>query len=177
MTAGERLRKIRNASGLSIRAAAEKMGYNSPGSYQYYENSTEKHLPWKFVQKALDVFVGLGQPPVKKADVMRLTNAAEITKGLTVKAESPDEFMTVPIYDIRASAGPGALADDGEPIGFQPYRMQELDRLTRTDRDLLAVIRVAGDSMEPTLHNADQVLIDRTVEEGRSGRNIHSGTR
>lgn len=81
-----------------------------------------------------------------------------------------EKFETVPIFDIRASAGPGAMAEDGEPIGYQPYREQELSRITRADLSDLAVIRVAGDSMEPTLTNADQVLIDRTVKKvGRDG--------
>jgi len=62
------------------------------------------------------------------------------------------------------------MAEDGEPIGYQPYRQQELSRITRTAEDNLAVIRVAGDSMEPTLANADQVLVDRSVRKvGRDG--------
>lgn len=81
-----------------------------------------------------------------------------------------ETITTIPIYDIRASAGPGSLAEDGEPVGYQPYRQQEIARLTRTAEDQLAVIRVAGDSMEPTLANADQVLVDRSVRKvGRDG--------
>lgn len=81
-----------------------------------------------------------------------------------------DAVTSIPIYDIRASAGHGALGADGDPIGFQPYRVQELSRITRAAEEELAVIRVSGDSMEPTLANADQVLIDRTVTKvGRDG--------
>ncbi|MAN65336.1 S24 family peptidase [uncultured Hyphomonas sp.] len=87
-----------------------------------------------------------------------------------LKPSHREAITTIPIYDIRASAGPGAMAEDGEPIGYQPYRQQELSRITRTAEDNLAVIRVAGDSMEPTLANADQVLVDRSVRKvGRDG--------
>lgn len=91
--------------------------------------------------------------------------------GTPVKGGGAKEVITtIPIYDIRASAGPGSLAEDGEPIGYQPYRQQEISRLTRTNEEYLAVIRVAGDSMEPTLANADQVLVDRSVRKvGRDG--------
>lgn len=90
--------------------------------------------------------------------------------GLDKPRSMSEAITTIPIYDIRASAGPGSLAEDGEPIGYQPYRSQEISRITRTTEDMLAVIRVAGDSMEPTLANADQVLVDRSVRKvGRDG--------
>lgn len=80
------------------------------------------------------------------------------------RSQGGDPVLTVPIYDIRASAGAGALVEDGEPTGFQPYREQELSRLTRASTMELAVIQVAGDSMWETLHDGDKVLVDRTVQ-------------
>lgn len=80
------------------------------------------------------------------------------------RSQGSEPFMSVPIYDIRASAGAGALVEDGEPTGYQPYREQELLRLTRASTMDLAVIQVAGDSMWETLHDGDKVLVDRTVK-------------
>ena len=74
-----------------------------------------------------------------------------------------DEITAVPIFDIRASAGAGALVEDGEPTAWQPYRTQELSRLTRARTNDLAVIQVAGDSMWETLHDGDKVLVDRSI--------------
>jgi phage repressor protein C with HTH and peptisase S24 domain len=79
------------------------------------------------------------------------------------RVHSGEPILTVPIYDIRASAGAGALVEDGAPTGFQPYREQELSRLTTSGTENLAVIQVAGDSMWETLHDGDKVLVDRTV--------------
>ncbi|MEO0955649.1 MAG: helix-turn-helix transcriptional regulator [Pseudomonadota bacterium] len=88
----------------------------------------------------------------------------DTNKPVAVTPRRKEEFASVPIYDIRASAGDGALVEDGSPIGFQPYREQELTRLTRANMEDLAVIRVAGDSMWETLHDGDKVLVDRTVK-------------
>lgn len=74
-----------------------------------------------------------------------------------------DPIISVPIYDIRASAGTGSIAEDGAPTGYQPYRAQEIGRLTPSDPQNLSVIMVAGDSMWDTLHDGDKVLVDRTV--------------
>ena len=65
----------------------------------------------------------------------------------------------MPIYDIRASAGAGALIEDGDPTGFQPYREAEISKYNISD---LAVIQVGGDSMWETLHDGDKVLVNRS---------------
>lgn len=74
------------------------------------------------------------------------------------------EYIPVGVYDVRVSAGPGALNEDvGEPETFNLFRMEWLNRITNTPNERLAVLRVAGDSMAMTLHNGDHVLVDRTV--------------
>lgn len=69
-----------------------------------------------------------------------------------------EEIQSIPIYDIRASAGSGALVEDGEPTGYQPFREAEIARYNPLD---LAVIQVGGDSMWDTLHDGDKVLVNR----------------
>ncbi len=78
--------------------------------------------------------------------------AGAISEGVT------EGFQAVPIYDIRASAGAGALVEDGAPSGYQPYRIAEIDRW---NIEQLAVIQVGGDSMWETLHDGDKVLVNR----------------
>lgn len=74
-----------------------------------------------------------------------------------------DHYWPVPVYDIRASAGAGALVEDGDPTGFQIFRDQFLQRISRAPLTHLAVIHVGGDSMWETLHDGDSVLVDRTA--------------
>ena len=87
-----------------------------------------------------------------------------------IPAEKPstrpmeEEFALLPVFDARAAAGYGCINDDApEPMHFNAYRLDWLHRVTSASTDMLAVVRVAGDSNWPTLHDGDHVLIDRTV--------------
>ncbi|MBK8199206.1 MAG: helix-turn-helix transcriptional regulator [Acidobacteria bacterium] len=91
---------------------------------------------------------------------LRGDNLEKVQKALgEFGAPLPDsDVRQVAIYDIRASAGAGALVEDGTPSGWQPYRASEIDRWNIED---LAVIQVGGDSMWETLHDGDKVLVNR----------------
>jgi len=80
-----------------------------------------------------------------------------------------ERLATVPRIEIRASAGPGGAADieeRGVPMGFDPALLRDLG-VRRSSA--LSVIRVSGDSMEPTLRDGDDILVDRAVSAVRSG--------
>lgn len=82
-----------------------------------------------------------------------------------------DLYISVPVYDIRAAAGAGAMNDpDGNPLFHYPFPRDWLGAITRAGREFLAMIRVDGDSMEKTLFNGDYVLVNRSVRQiGRDG--------
>lgn len=68
-------------------------------------------------------------------------------------------FFGVPRLDIGASAGAGALAGEEVrvgAIGFDPAWL----RREGLAPDRLSVVRVAGDSMEPTLFDGDEIMVD-----------------
>ncbi len=67
----------------------------------------------------------------------------------------------VPRLDVDAAAGAGAFDGDesgGGHIAFDPVWLR---RMTRGAPDQLSIIRVAGDSMAPTLADGDDILVDR----------------
>src|SRR5690606_11649037 len=73
-------------------------------------------------------------------------------------------YCLVPVYDARASAGPGALnADKPQPLHHNVFRKDWLASVTNASPKDLAVMRVAGDSMWDTLHDGDYILVDRAV--------------
>jgi len=75
----------------------------------------------------------------------------------------PDNITEVVRYDAALSAGPGSLIDpNAEPLGVCHFETQWLKTVTRAVGEQLAVVRVDGDSMEPTLADGDWILIDRT---------------
>ena len=66
----------------------------------------------------------------------------------------------VPVYDIAASAGHGTYVDYEMQVAQLSLPRDYLRSLTSTGPDRLAIIRVKGDSMEPTLRDGDIVLVD-----------------
>lgn len=78
-------------------------------------------------------------------------------------------LVTVPRIAIGASAGPGGIAEieeQGRPIAFDDGLLRDLGAGRRS---ALSIIRVAGESMEPTLYDGDDILVDRGSTEIRPG--------
>jgi SOS-response transcriptional repressor LexA len=79
-----------------------------------------------------------------------------------------DDLIAVPVLDVRASAGPGAFAEDERTrarMRFDPSWLRGLS----LDPKQLSVIQVTGDSMAPTLHDGDDILVDRATRPLRNG--------
>lgn len=68
----------------------------------------------------------------------------------------------MPVYDVAASAGNGTHVEGEEVICNMAFDRGFLRRMTDAPPRDLAIIRVKGHSMEPTLLDDDHVLIDRT---------------
>jgi phage repressor protein C with HTH and peptisase S24 domain len=70
------------------------------------------------------------------------------------------ELVHVPVLDIEASAGHGALAAMESRSAQFGFDENWLRRLTASKASSLSIIAVHGDSMEPTLHDGDEVMVD-----------------
>ena len=77
-------------------------------------------------------------------------------------AHKEEETASIPVYDIRASAGNGMVIHDENILYHISFRLDFLHRVSNAPLEKLSVITVDGDSMEPTLSPEDTVLIDRT---------------
>ena len=80
--------------------------------------------------------------------------------GPTRHAGPVIDLIQVPILDVQASAGHGALAEmeaKSAQFGFDPNWLR---KLTASKSPSLSIIGVCGDSMEPTLSDGDDVLVD-----------------
>jgi hypothetical protein len=68
---------------------------------------------------------------------------------------------------LGASAGPGTIAQDFAPVDRLRFSGRWL-RQQGLEPGMLSVIEVEGDSMEPTLRDGDEILVDRTARPLRS---------
>ena len=81
------------------------------------------------------------------------------------------EWSDVPRLALGASAGQGALASGEEAIGAFRFATRWL-RDQGLDPSALSTIAVSGDSMEPTLRDGDEILVDRTPRQLRDGIHV-----
>lgn len=75
------------------------------------------------------------------------------------EGEERPPYASAPKYEVLAAAGSGAEVVTEEVKGQLGFNWDWL-REQRLDAGRLAVIDVQGDSMEPTLHDGDSLLLD-----------------
>jgi phage repressor protein C with HTH and peptisase S24 domain len=76
--------------------------------------------------------------------------------------DRPPKMMVVPVLDVRASAGHGAASSRETKLGAIAFETRWLKTLSSGSIADLSVIQVIGDSMEPTLADGDDVIVDRS---------------
>lgn len=76
----------------------------------------------------------------------------------------PAGWSTIPLYDVEAAAGPGAVVEREKVLAWLAFRDDWLrDREIRPGR--AAIIQVRGDSMEPFIRRGDWLLLDLAAAE------------
>lgn len=80
-----------------------------------------------------------------------------------------NDFVFIPYYNVQASAGRGAWADNEEQNTVLAFRRDWLSMFVTRHFEQLSVISVKGDSMAGVLEDQDTILIDHTKTEPRDG--------
>ncbi len=99
------------------------------------------------ISPALAQFAGEPQTPHKKPPLA-----------------APDGFVLVPRYDVAASMGAGAVIHSEQIVDHLAFRAEWVRNELGANPKHLVLISATGDSMEPTLHSSDLLLIDRSVQ-------------
>lgn len=86
----------------------------------------------------------------------------------SVPGSHPEEFSYVPKVRARLSAGGGSLVVDEAIETYYAFRHAWLKRKGQISQ--MRLMRVSGDSMEPTLRDEDVVLIDLSQTEIYTGK-------
>jgi hypothetical protein len=143
-----------------LASVSRAIGKNHAYLQQYVKRSTPRNLAEE-VRIALGGHFKVDPSEFRPGGTTPAAVTARKMRGLIPIAGQ--DYALLPVYDLRLSAGAGAYAgEESEPLYFEPYRFQWLRSITAAAPEMLVVARVEGDSMEPTLHNGDQVLLDRT---------------
>lgn len=90
--------------------------------------------------------------------------------GLPVESVA-GALVSVPRLDVGAAAGAGAFGGEERARGHIAFDGAWLRRVARGAPEQLSIIRVAGDSMAPTLTDGDDILVDR----GDAGERLRDG--
>lgn len=102
---------------------------------------------------------------LKEQDRRKLAELLDIPEselgGPETISKSPvtPQFRTVTEYDIRASAGDGALTSEENIRSQWPFDPSYISDFLGLPNQELAIIEVRGDSMEPTLSSGDRVMV------------------
>ena len=78
-----------------------------------------------------------------------------------------DGMVEIPILDVEASAGFGAVAASENAQTRFGFDERWLRSLSSAKSASLSIVRVTGDSMEPTLSDGDEVLVDASDHASR----------
>jgi phage repressor protein C with HTH and peptisase S24 domain len=73
-----------------------------------------------------------------------------------------EDYVLVPRYEVRASAGGGALVHSEQIVDHLAFKTEWVKNALGVSIKDLALITVVGDSMETTLSNGDLILLDMT---------------
>ena len=156
-----RLLALAAERGVSLAALSELIGRNSTYLQQFIRKGSPRKLE-ETDRRTLARFFGV--------DEGELGAPEEISRILPGKAPRGD-WVDVPRLALGASAGPGALARDELPIGAFRFSARWL-RDQGLDPQMLSAIRVEGDSMETTLRDGDEILVDRSPRPLRDGIHV-----
>ena len=85
------------------------------------------------------------------------------------KPQKPEQkgYVQIPLLDIRASAGNGAVVEHEQVVDALAFKRDWVSNTLGAAREDLYLINVQGESMTPTLHPGDVILVDR-----RSANNV-----
>lgn len=75
-------------------------------------------------------------------------------------AASDDDYVLIPLYGVRGSAGDGQMVHGEEVEDLLAFKKEWITQELRTSPDKMSLIHVQGESMVPTLNPGDVILLE-----------------
>jgi phage repressor protein C with HTH and peptisase S24 domain len=157
-----RLLELATGQGISLSRLSALIGRNSTYLQQFVRKGSPRKLE-ETDRRTLARFFGVDEGEL---------GAPDGEKSSEVPQKQPrGGWVGIPRLPLSASAGAGTFAEGEEPFGAFGVTSQWL-REQGLDPEMLSAIAVAGDSMEPTLRDGDEILVDRTPRRPRDGIHV-----
>lgn len=160
----ERLQQLTRQRGVSLAQLSALIGRNPAYLQQFVGRGSPRKLEERD-RRTLAEFFGVAESELGGPEDISSIRAGETGKSLR------SGWIEVPRLPLGASAGPGTLVVEERPIGAFGFSTDWL-REQGLDPAMLSAIRVAGDSMEPTLRDGDEILVDRAPRPLGSGVHV-----
>lgn len=157
----QRLLQLATERGASLAALSDLIGRNSTYLQQFIRKGSPRKLE-ETDRRMLARFFGVAESELGAPE--------EFSHGPAVQSPRSD-WVDVPRLALGASAGSGAVVAGELPIGAFRFSARWL-REQGLDPRLLSAIRVEGDSMEGTLRDGDEILVDRSPRPLRDGIHV-----
>jgi len=156
-----KLLQLASAQGASLAGLSELIGRNATYLQQFIRKGSPRKLE-ENDRHTLAQFFGIDESELRAAEDNSLPSSVKLVRS---------DWVEVPRLALGASAGPGLLAGEELPIGAFRFGARWL-REQGLDATQLSAIRVEGDSMEATLRDGDEILVDRTPRVPRDGIHV-----
>lgn len=169
--ARRRLMELADRRGVSLSSLSKLIGRNPSYLQQFIRKGSPRKLE-EVDRGTLARFFGVGEDELGAPEAEDISPAIAKSSG---KLPAPRaQWVDVPRLALGASAGPGAVAEEDAPVGHLRFAQGWLRELGLTP-GALSALTVAGDSMEPTLRDGDEILVARADADpsGRLRDGIH----
>ena len=145
----------------SLAQLSALIGRNSSYLQQFVRKGSPRKLE-ETDRRTLARFFGIDESRLGAPEENSSVSAGKAARG---------DWVDVPRLALGASAGPGSLASEEQAIGTFRFSSRWL-RAQGLDPAMLSAIAVTGDSMEPSLRDGDEILVDRSPRTLRDGIHV-----
>lgn len=152
----QRLLDLASRRGVSLAALSRMIGKNPSYLQQFVRKGSPRKLEEED-RRMLSRFFGVDE--------------AELGGPKENSSDPEQDWVDVPRLTVGASAGPGAITAEERVLGNIRFAAHWL-RGMGLKAPMLSTIAVTGDSMEPTLRDGDEILVDRTPAPPRDGIHV-----
>jgi len=157
-------------SGLAMLPLANRMGFKTSSGIQRYMDANEykkKYFSLDLAERIAAAIVGMGDPPITRAEVLALAGIPEELGGTPNPADPADvlQFRKVEMSPPSFGSRDVPIRSAAAGLGRGDFRMMDdvIDYAPRPDalrhaRDIYAIY-VTGDSMSPKYEPGDIVFV------------------